>query len=531
MKRETKYRFFLVAIILVQCLIIVFWGTQKQAFFWDEYHSLEGAKAEGKACFNQWDDADDFYEIWHTRDEFMEAVTVSEDELFINNPFDNFVEAVKENNIYYTILNLCYSFCGDRFSIWPPIGFNIFMLILSDILIYFIAKKIMGNSENAILPVIFYGFSAGAISTAIYMRTYMLGGTLVLLFLYIQIVYLFQKKMGWRLLCFISQLPLLYISYRIHFVVMVFNLIVLLSFFVAAIVLNKGEYLKLQLILLLSSMFLFFTVVIKYMHSYMTSGIGVDVYSNIVAPNIRESMYTFAMIVSKFIYHHLFYSPFLISLIAFICILVYLSVAFYKRNKITDNIVVCITCSSAIVLYLLVYSFIFKSWYSSADWRFISICYSIIVISIICYACILLDKVAIHKKTLKRLAVFAFLLIIASSYNSSCISMLYTDTIECRNIISSDEYKNLNGICLNTTYEAAYLWSDEPKNLIKNDLDEVVLSMNEIEDNRVLLWITGSLANESTLNYLYDETGFSFEKELFSYDDGYDGIVVYEVKR
>ena len=74
-------------IIVVQCLVILAWGTQKERLNVDEMFTMEGAGQGGKGM-QYWDRTDNFYGSEHTSQEFREYMTVYHDELLIYQGID-----------------------------------------------------------------------------------------------------------------------------------------------------------------------------------------------------------------------------------------------------------------------------------------------------------------------------------------------------------------------------------------------------------------------------------------------------------
>ena len=79
-KRKTFWIFCI--FLLIQCLIIAAWGTQKERMHVDEMFTMEGAKQNGMSM-RYWDLAEDFYGTEHTKEEFIERITVNRDDLIV----------------------------------------------------------------------------------------------------------------------------------------------------------------------------------------------------------------------------------------------------------------------------------------------------------------------------------------------------------------------------------------------------------------------------------------------------------------
>ena len=76
--------------------------------------------------------------------------------------------------LFYIGLHTISSLFPNTFSKWYGIAPNIVYFAISMIILFILAKRLFKNEWLALIPVICYGFSAGAISNVVYIRMYVL---------------------------------------------------------------------------------------------------------------------------------------------------------------------------------------------------------------------------------------------------------------------------------------------------------------------------------------------------------------------
>lgn len=76
--------------------------------------------------------------------------------------------------LFYMMLHTVSSLFPNTFSKWYGIVPNIVYFAISMILLFTLAKRLLRNEWAALIPVVWYGFSAGAISNVVFIRMYVL---------------------------------------------------------------------------------------------------------------------------------------------------------------------------------------------------------------------------------------------------------------------------------------------------------------------------------------------------------------------
>ena len=178
---ERKSKIILIILIILQISNIVFWGTKKEGYHIDEIFSY-GLSNAYYDPFPYYQDEGYFME-WHDVEYFTDYVMVSEDHRYAyDSVWYNQAEDVHPP-LFYTLLHTVCSLFPGTFSNWYGIGINIVFSILNILLLYWVSCFLFKEKrEWALLICAAYGFSAGCVSNAIYIRMYVMVTFFVLLF-------------------------------------------------------------------------------------------------------------------------------------------------------------------------------------------------------------------------------------------------------------------------------------------------------------------------------------------------------------
>lgn len=184
-KKET---IILIAIILIQSIIYVITGINKQYIHMDEAYSLGLAnydKVEIQAN-------EDFYDNWHSGEYYEDYLTV--------NKGDKFLEPVYENQkndvhppLYYLLLRTAMQFNIGRYSKWPGIILNMIIYVAITIFIYLIAKEILKDTKKSAIVTFLSALSLVSLDCVIYIRMYALATLNILVATYLHLK-LFKKE-------------------------------------------------------------------------------------------------------------------------------------------------------------------------------------------------------------------------------------------------------------------------------------------------------------------------------------------------
>jgi hypothetical protein len=129
---------------------------------------------------------------WESSDVFWEYLTVQSDErfdyasVFMNQRYD------LSPPLHTMILHTVSSFFPDTFSWWYAYVINMVAFLVAQIALYFLSRELLKSRWLALLVIILFGFSMGAVNDFIYLRPYALATSLALLFSYLNLR-LFQR--------------------------------------------------------------------------------------------------------------------------------------------------------------------------------------------------------------------------------------------------------------------------------------------------------------------------------------------------
>jgi len=236
--KENRYlqMILLIALLMVQTVNIVFWGTKKENLYWDEYFTLERAHyISDSTPFEHYIDADMDYKIeeWIPVSLVYDSLIVKREEsVLMDSPYSVLVKVLGYHN-YSLFLNLFEAILSPgKLSIWPAIILNIVFFLINQILLYCLCKRI---SDNVVFPyatVALYGFSSMCLSMAIFLRFYMLATMLTTLFIYMHLVY-FQTKGKHhlkRIFLLVISFAALYIGYKNAQFMLIYGALFVFSF-------------------------------------------------------------------------------------------------------------------------------------------------------------------------------------------------------------------------------------------------------------------------------------------------------------
>lgn len=176
---QKKYVILFVLIIIAQIAVMAYYENSKQFYHIDEIYSFESAHnvmlyshdEEGFRIYNQ----DKWYNQWHSKEEFMEHFEVQGDQSLLNHSIKEIVTGRKSGILYECALNIMCSLLGKTEpNKWSGFILNCILFFILQVMIFKMAYYIMQTKAGAMVAVILFGFSAGAISLVLYVRFYYL---------------------------------------------------------------------------------------------------------------------------------------------------------------------------------------------------------------------------------------------------------------------------------------------------------------------------------------------------------------------
>ena len=179
-----KTTIILIIIILVQILIRIYFGYQKQYFHMDEMYSY------GLMNYNKLNIADneDFLNKWHNKEYFEDYLEVNNNEIYNIKPVYENQKNDVHPPLYYLLLRISATFTINKFTKWTGILLNITIFIISSIMVYLISKELFKNKIYAVLTTLINGLTLISLNSTLYIRMYELCNlNIIITFLHMKI--------------------------------------------------------------------------------------------------------------------------------------------------------------------------------------------------------------------------------------------------------------------------------------------------------------------------------------------------------
>ena len=156
-----------------QILLIIHYGLAKPNLFMDEYWSYNLANSYYRPFLGNFHSAE-YYNHWLTAQDWIAGLSVSPDHMFSYNTviFNQSMDV--HPPLFYFLLHTICSFFPGQFSRWFCLAPNIIFFILTQIGVFLSAKQVLKNDWLAVCSCVLYGFTWGAINTAVFLRMYMM---------------------------------------------------------------------------------------------------------------------------------------------------------------------------------------------------------------------------------------------------------------------------------------------------------------------------------------------------------------------
>lgn len=158
----------LLVILVVQGVMMGWFGSQKVAYHVDEIYTFELAN-----CPDTWFSfREGFMESWVDGEEIQDAMTVDGlADLDYSIPYRNQKNDVHPPLYYFIIHTVSALFAGDL-SKWIGIIPNLVFCLLTTILLYLAGAKLWGKRGPALVAAGWWAWSVGCMSTAVFVRMY-----------------------------------------------------------------------------------------------------------------------------------------------------------------------------------------------------------------------------------------------------------------------------------------------------------------------------------------------------------------------
>lgn len=166
------------SVLLIQLLALVYIGIQRDGMHIDEYYSYI---LSNSYSVDRISNAPNVWNQWQNGNVFHKFISVEKGEQFaFLTVYENTAKDAHPPLYYFLLHTLCSLFPGS-YSPWFGMGLNIFLTLLTQISLFRLGKKLMGDSLWAIIPVALYGGMQVFADTTLFIRMYALMTLLTIL--------------------------------------------------------------------------------------------------------------------------------------------------------------------------------------------------------------------------------------------------------------------------------------------------------------------------------------------------------------
>lgn len=193
---NNKYKITFGIILLLASVTFIAFGIMKSGYFIDEIYTY-GLSNSYYTPFIKNINSDDgiIADTILTKEDFNDYVTVSGDDAFkFDSVYYNQTQDVHPP-LYYFLIHLASSFgSGGELSQWTGLVLNLIIFISLLILLNKLTYEVTASKAASVFCIILYGFSIGAMSTAIMIRMYILLTMLTVLLTLFTVKFLKNQK-------------------------------------------------------------------------------------------------------------------------------------------------------------------------------------------------------------------------------------------------------------------------------------------------------------------------------------------------
>lgn len=200
MKNFLKKNYLLIVLIIIQTIIYIFIGCNKEYIHMDEAYSYGLANYKSVEI----EENEDFFDNWHENKYYEDYLSVQKEELWDFSPVYKNQKNDVHPPLFYLLLRIGMNITNGRFSKWAGIILNIVIYAFVTVFMYLILKKILNNEKYAIQKSTLLAFvssvTLAAVSNVINIRMYSLLTLDVLIITFLHIKLLEQKNTNLKLL-------------------------------------------------------------------------------------------------------------------------------------------------------------------------------------------------------------------------------------------------------------------------------------------------------------------------------------------
>lgn len=218
MKLFKKEQALVVIVIVIQLMVMIFWGVQKSGYYVDEFFTFDNAHYVSKSTPERVKlyDADFLtYDEWHEIADLKSSLTVEREGSLLSDPAGYNVKMWVTGQPYMVLLNYVQAvFFEGKLSKWGAISINILLFLLNQIILYRLTLRLSKDRMAAVMAVALYGFSGMAASMTVYVRFYMMVTLWMALYTWLHTVMWQEEHIGKNLIMEFLSVLVLYQAYK-----------------------------------------------------------------------------------------------------------------------------------------------------------------------------------------------------------------------------------------------------------------------------------------------------------------------------
>ena len=196
--QKLKYNCIIVMVLIIVVFTSIFWAFQKCGMHIDEIYTFGLSNSHYAPFITSLKDGDMNDKVF-TKQEFWDYMTVADDKFDFGSVYYNQSQDTLPP-LYYWIINVISSIWSGKLLKWPPLIFNIILYVLTLIFLYAICMNVCRDTRISSFCVFLYGMSRIGLSTVLFIRMYMLLTFFTVLFTYLILLLLNQRKLRYCML-------------------------------------------------------------------------------------------------------------------------------------------------------------------------------------------------------------------------------------------------------------------------------------------------------------------------------------------
>lgn len=523
MKKENMKRITYIiwaVIVAVQIVVIYYWANQKVGVYVDEMFTFESVhnlviRPYGDPLYRLSGD-ENLRNEWHDLEYFQSHFTVNEGESFFDISLRDKLYVLMSQKWHKVLLNIIMSFQRGHYDLWVSFWPNVVMFLILQFLLWNFSKKVLGDEKLGLLPVLLFGFSAGAVTFVIYIRQYteyMLASAILTMLG----TRLLDKELSWKkqVVIYAGLLSTLWVSMRdMEFTLVFFGI----QFALIFLVLLKNRDPK--CIIYVAAVLAGLIMMRNKIRHYIVNG---GMIEPLLFRNWNDTYITAKKIGDM--YYELVFGE-MIAIVSVLALLA-LGVGYCVKRKRTLELYSKKQIEILFIIFgtVILYSFLIIR-LMSRQFQYMSCCFPILFLGFVLLALPIIKE--IPTQILAVSAIFVAGVVLYSNAHFNNIKYLTREPAELVQELEKEEYQvpyiYINKITesqkeyegLYTLYRDIWLWKADVPYLITTE--DYMKSGNELHADQygdeVLLWMNLEDDQEEIFRQFMEATGFNSAVEI-----------------